>query len=61
MDPVIGREEQIECVTQILCKRKKNNACLLGDPGVGKTVIAEGLALKIISCTVPAKLQRKKV
>jgi len=48
-------------VQQILCQRRKNNPCLLGDPGVGKTVIAEGLAQGIVNETVPLKLQGKKV
>ncbi|KAL3507331.1 hypothetical protein ACH5RR_032713 [Cinchona calisaya] len=61
LDPVIGREQEIERVTQILCKRRKNNACLIGDPGVGKTVIAEGLAQLIVNATVPDKLQKKKI
>lgn len=51
----------MERVEQTLCKRRKNNPCLLGDPGVGKTVIAEGLAQKIVNATVPLKLKEKKV
>lgn len=61
MDPVIGRDQQIERVVQILNKRRKNNPCLIGDAGVGKTVIAEGLAQGIVKAAVPFKLQRKKV
>ena len=61
IDPVIGRKTQIETVMQILCKRRKNNPCLIGDPGVGKTVIAEGLAQAIADSKVPFKLLRKKV
>ncbi|KAA8530059.1 hypothetical protein F0562_004768 [Nyssa sinensis] len=61
LDPIIGRQHQIERVTQILCKRRKNNPCLIGDPGVGKTVIAEGLAQHIANATVPLKLRGKKV
>ncbi|KAI8030129.1 hypothetical protein LOK49_LG01G04272 [Camellia lanceoleosa] len=61
LDPVIGRQEEMERVTQILCKRRKNNPCLIGDPGVGKTVIAEGLAQQISKITVPLKLVGKKV
>ncbi|KAK3183886.1 hypothetical protein Dsin_031172 [Dipteronia sinensis] len=61
LDPMIGRENELERVMQILCKRRKNNPCLLGDPGVGKTVIAEGLASKIVNFTAPFKLQGKKV
>ncbi|KAF5961500.1 hypothetical protein HYC85_002709 [Camellia sinensis] len=61
LDPVIGRQEEMERVTQILCKRRKNNPCLIGDPGVGKTVIAEGLAQRISKITVPLKLVGKKV
>ncbi|KAK7390520.1 hypothetical protein VNO78_25828 [Psophocarpus tetragonolobus] len=61
LDPVIGRHKEIERVQQILCKRRKNNPCLLGDPGVGKTVIAEGLAQGIVNETVPLKLQGNKV
>jgi ATP-dependent Clp protease ATP-binding subunit ClpA len=53
IDPVIGRNSEIQRVTQILCRRKKNNPILVGEPGVGKTAIAEGLALKISSNDVP--------
>ena len=53
IDPVIGREKEIQRVVQILCRRKKNNPILVGEPGVGKTAIAEGLALKIARGTVP--------
>lgn len=61
IDPVIGRRTEIERVMQILCKRKKSNPCLLGDPGVGKTVIVEGLAQAIADSKVPFKLCGKKV
>lgn len=61
LDPVIGRKHQLERVEQILLKRRKNNPCLVGDPGVGKTVIVEGLAQAIANATVPPKLQDKKV
>lgn len=61
MDPVIERTDEIERVTQILCKRRKNNVCLTGDPDVGKTVIVEGLASRIIDGTVPFKLQGTKI
>ena len=61
IDPVIGREEEINRVMQILARRTKNNPCLVGDPGVGKTAIAEGLALKIASNDVPEILQGKTV
>ena len=56
IDPVIGRDEEIKRVIQILCRRKKNNPILVGEPGVGKTAIAEGLALKIVADEVPAIL-----
>ena len=59
IDPVIGREEEINRIMQILVRRTKNNPCLLGDPGVGKTAIAEGLALKIASNDVPDILKGK--
>ncbi len=61
IDPVIGREEEIQRVIQILCRRTKNNPCLIGEPGVGKTAIAEGLALKIVSGEVPELLKDKKI
>lgn len=57
IDPVIGRDNEIQRVIQILCRRKKNNPILVGEPGVGKTAIAEGLALKIASKAVPEILQ----
>ncbi len=60
-DPVIGRSEEIERVIQILCRRSKNNPCLIGEPGVGKTAIAEGLALKIASDDAPELLRNKRV
>ena len=61
LDEVIGREQEIERVTQILNRRSKNNPCLIGEPGVGKTAIAQGLALKIAQKQVPAKLLNKEV
>ena len=61
IDPVIGREKEIERVIQILSRRTKNNPCLIGEPGVGKTAIAEGLALKIIKGEVPELLNDKKI
>ena len=60
-DPVIGRQKEIERVIQILSRRTKNNPCLIGEPGVGKTAIAEGLALKIVSGEVPELLKDKKI
>jgi len=57
IDPVIGREKEIRRVTQILCRRKKNNPILVGEPGVGKTAIAEGLALEIVADNVPDIIQ----
>ncbi len=61
IDKVIGREEEIYRAQQILCRRTKNNPCLIGEPGVGKTAIAEGLASRIAAGNVPAKLRDKQV
>ncbi len=61
LDPVVGREMEIERVAQILSRRKKNNPVLIGEPGVGKTAIAEGLALKIVQKKVPRILQNQRV
>lgn len=61
IDPVIGREKEIERVIQILSRRTKNNPCLIGEPGVGKTAIAEGLALKIVKEEVPELLSGKQI
>lgn len=61
IDPVIGRDREIERVTQILSRRKKNNPVLIGDPGVGKSAIAEGLALKIIQRKVSKNLLNKRI
>ncbi len=61
IDRIIGRETEIYRVMQILCRRTKNNPCLIGEPGVGKTAIAEGLALKIAAGEVPARIADKEI
>ncbi len=61
LDRIIGRDQEIARAIQILCRRSKNNPCLIGEPGVGKTAIAEGLALRIASGDVPAKLADKEI
>ena len=61
LDPVIGREEEIRRSIQVLSRRTKNNPVLIGEPGVGKTAIAEGLALRIINNDIPDSLRNKKV
>ena len=61
LDPVIGREQEIQRVMQILSRRQKNNPCLMGEPGVGKTAIAEGLAQKIVQGDVPETLSGKRL
>src|SRR5689334_1372632 len=61
LDPVVGRQGEIERVMQILSRRTKNNPCLIGEPGVGKTAIAEGLALRIVSGDIPDLLKNKRI
>ena len=61
IDPLIGREDEVERVIQILCRRRKNNPLLVGDPGVGKTAIAEGLAKRIVDGNVPAVLKNCEI
>lgn len=61
IDPVIGRDDEIQRVTQILCRRKKNNPILVGEAGVGKTAIAEGLALNIVAHKVPSIIQNSQL
>ena len=60
-DPIIGRDKEIERVIQVLSRRTKNNPCLVGEPGVGKTAIAEGLAQKIVEGNIPEILKDKRV
>jgi ATP-dependent Clp protease ATP-binding subunit ClpC len=61
LDPIIGRENEIERVVQVLCRRKKNNPVLIGEPGVGKTAIAEGLAQRIVESKIPEILRDKRI
>ena len=61
VDPVIGRDKEIERVIQILSRRTKNNPCLIGEPGVGKTAIAEGLAQRIVRGDVPENLKGRTI
>lgn len=61
LDPVIGRNEEIQRITQILIRRTKNNPVLIGEPGVGKSAIAEGLAIQIADGNVPEMLKNKRV
>ncbi len=61
LDPIIGRENEIERVVQVLCRRKKNNPVLIGEPGVGKTAIAEGLAQRIVEGKIPEILSDKRI
>ena len=58
LDPVIGRDDEIRNVIRILSRKTKNNPCLIGEPGVGKTAIAEGLALRIVRGDVPENLKK---
>ncbi len=60
-DPLIGREEELARVTEILCRRRKNNPCLVGEAGVGKTAVAEGLAARILAGDVPQPLEGKRI
>ena len=61
VDPVIGRDEEIRSITRILSRKTKNNPVLIGEPGVGKTAIVEGLASRIIKGDVPASLKNKRI
>ena len=61
LDQIVGRDKELSRVIQILCRRQKNNPCLIGEPGVGKTAIAEALAMRIAAGNVPYKLQKKEI
>ena len=61
IDKIIGREKEIDRLIEILNRRKKNNPCIIGEPGVGKTALAQGLALRIVEGDVPAKLMDKEI
>src|SRR5690554_517154 len=61
LDPIVGREKELERIAQILSRRKKNNPILIGEPGVGKSAIAEGLAIRITQRKVPRSLFDKRV
>ena len=61
IDPVVGREEETERICRILCRKTKNNPCLIGEPGVGKTAIVEGLAQRIVRGDVPDPLKGKRL